>query len=94
MAITFEELVQAAQQLNSTQKALLMQRLRYPEQEPVTAESLLAELEALRAAGAFDVPDSLYGMFSERAAVSAEELDDYLLTIGSEWNQDFDDIDN
>ncbi len=53
--LTFEEIVQAAQKLTLSQKAALVHTLRADEpNEPLTRERAIAELEALRAAGAFD----------------------------------------
>ncbi len=63
--ITFEEILQAVQKLNPQQKELLAQSLEISafDMEP-TRKELIAELEALRAAGAFDNVESLRNQYA------------------------------
>src|SRR5882672_2954650 len=92
--LTFAEIVQAAQKLTAPQKAALVQTLQ-PESENVglTREQAIAELEALRAAGAFDHVESLAGKYARPGIeVNAEELNDFLHQIGTEWEQELDDL--
>jgi hypothetical protein len=91
--ITFEELVQAARKLKPAQKAALIHSLQFDLPVPVTRESAIAELEALRAAGAFEHVESLRGKYARPGVeVSEEELNAYLHDIGKQWEQDFDDF--
>jgi hypothetical protein len=94
--ITFEELMQAAQKLPPEKKAVLIHSLQY-DTEPVslTREQAIAELESLRAAGAFVGVESLMGKYSRPGLnVSDEELNAYLHEIGTEWEHELDDLIN
>ncbi len=64
--ITFEEILQAAQKLSPQQKILLAQSLDVPpvDMEP-TREELIAELDALVAAGAFEHVESLRNKYAK-----------------------------
>jgi hypothetical protein len=95
--ITFEELIQAVHQLKPEQKRALIQTLQ-PEigaddDQSLTRGQALAELEALRLAGAFEHVESLYGKYARSGVqVGNDELNDYLHQIGNEWEQDLDDL--
>jgi len=82
--ITFTEIVQAAQKLSPPQKAALIHTLQSEDTlTSVTRAQAIAELEALRAAGAFEHVESLAGKYARPGvAVSEEELDAYLQEIG------------
>jgi hypothetical protein len=92
--LTFEEIVQAAQKLTPSQKAALVHTLNtHDEDNRLTREQAIAELEALRAAGAFDKVESLAGKYARPGIdVSAEDLNAYLHEIGTEWEQELDDL--
>jgi hypothetical protein len=95
--ITFEELVQAAQKLSPEKKAALVATLQpsiadEDEDEP-TIEQLNAELEALRASGAFKNVESMYGLYANAAAeLSEDELFQQLREIGTEWEKELDEF--
>lgn len=95
-AMTFQQLVQAAQKLKPEQKAALVQSLRpsLPDEDaPLTREQALAELEALRAAGAFERVESLRDRYAHPGqAVGDEELNTYLRDVKQAWEQDLDDL--
>lgn len=59
-----------------------------------TREELIAELEALRAAGVFDKPQSLFGKYANPNApdLSAQELHAQLHAIATEWEQELDEF--
>ena len=90
--ITFEEIMEAVQKLSPRQKTLLAQSLTEP---PIdmgpTREELLAELDALVAAGAFEHIDSLRNKYANPAV--ANMTDEQLLAdiheAATEWEQYF-----
>ena len=91
--ITFAEIVQAAQKLSPEQKAALVHSLKFDQEISLTREQAIAELEALRAAGAFEHVESLYGKYAHPGVeVSEEELNAYLHQIGTELQQELDDL--
>ena len=92
--MTFVEIVEAAQKLTPPQKAALIQTLQADtETISLTREQAIAELEALRAAGAFDHAESLAGKYARPGVeVSEDELNAYLHEIGTEWEQELDDL--
>ena len=92
--LTFEEIVQAAQRLTAPQKAALVQTLHIDEQDDrLTREQAIAELQALRAVGAFDHVESLAGKYARPGIdVSVEDLNTFLHEIGTEWEQELDDL--
>jgi hypothetical protein len=82
MDISFEEIVKAVQKLNPQQKAALMVSLQATPMTSLTREQAIAELEALRAAGAFDHVESLRGKYVRPGLdISDEELNSYLRTV-------------
>lgn len=92
--LTFAGVFQAVQKLTAEEKAVLRDYLQ-GEQEPgrLSRGVILAETEALRAAGAFDHLESLYGKYARPGLeISEEELSAYLHEIGTEWEQELDDL--
>ncbi|MHB8628634.1 MAG: hypothetical protein ACYDBJ_16500 [Aggregatilineales bacterium] len=92
--ITFEEIVQAAQKLTPPQKSALIHTLQ-PDFEitSLTREQAIADLEALRAAGAFEHVDSLFGKFAApNVTWDADELDTFLREVGTEWESEMDEL--
>jgi len=57
--LTFDEALAAARKLPPEQKAALVQMLQVNTHVSPTPEELIAEMEALRASGAFDQVESL-----------------------------------
>lgn len=85
LKLSFEEVVQAAHQLNASQKAALLYSLHHDlaasDQQPLTREQVIADFEALRASGAFDRAQSLRGKYARPDLdISAEALNTYLHT--------------
>ena len=93
--ITFEEIMQAAQKLNPQQRALLVQSLEIPvpDMEP-TREELIAELEMLRAAGAFNNVESLRNKFANPSldALTDEQLLADIRESATEWEKELDEF--
>jgi hypothetical protein len=93
--ITFEEILQAVQKLNPQQKALLAQSLDMPplDMGPTRAE-LIAELESLRAAGAFDQVESLRNKYANPAleALTDEQLSADIHAAANAWEQEMDEF--
>src|SRR5258708_23844622 len=92
--ITFIEIVKAAQKLPEAEKAALVQTLQTDSNNlSFTREQGIAELEALRAAGAFDHVESLAGKYARPGVeLSDDELNAYLHEIGTEWEEELDDL--
>ena len=92
--LTFTEIVQAAQKLTPPQKAALIHALQTDnENVSLTREQAIAELEALRAAGAFDHVESLAGKYARPGVeIDEDELNSYLHQIGTEWEEELDDL--
>jgi hypothetical protein len=93
--ITFEEILQAAQKLNPQQKALLAQSLDIlPLDMGPTREDLIAELEALRAAGAFNNVESLRNKYANPAldALTDEQLSADIHEAATEWEKELDEF--
>lgn len=97
VTLTFTELVKAAHQLSHAEKVALLRTLQPEvaiEETGLTREQAIAELEALRAAGAFEHIDSMRGKYArpDLAEVSDEELNAYLRAIGTDWEEELDDL--
>jgi hypothetical protein len=95
--ITFEQVFELAKQSPSDERAELVERLQdtlsYPLNYGVTPEELVKELEQLRASGAFENVESLYGKYANpNVDVSAEELQSYLHEIETEWEKELDEF--
>jgi len=91
--LTFEELVAAALKLTPAQKAALAQTLQAPLVASPTREELISELEALRAAGAFDHVESLYGKYAHAGTeASEEELRTTIHEAATQWESELDEF--
>ena len=97
--ITFEELVKVVQQLSPEQKMVLMQTLEissadFEYEEGPTRLQLIAELVELQLAGAFNNATSMRNMYANphTPSLSGEELDAYLREIGTEWEDELDEL--
>ncbi len=96
VALSLEAIVEAAQQLSPEEKTALiyvLQRDVAAHSVPLTRERIVAELAALREAGAFTSVESLAGKYVRPDIdVSDAELNAYLRDTGSEWEQDLDEL--
>lgn len=93
--ITFEEVLQAAQKLTPQQKVLLAQSLAVPPLDMgPTREELIAELETLRAAGAFNHVESLRNQYANPVldALTGEQLSAELHEAATEWEKELDEF--
>jgi hypothetical protein len=93
--ITFEEILQAAQKLNPQQRALLAQSLEIPVPDMgPTREELIAELEALQAAGAFNNVESLRNKFANPsfAALTDKQILADIREAATEWEKELDEF--
>lgn len=93
--ITFAEIMQAAQKLNPEQKALLVQSLEMPSLDMgPTREQLIAELDSLRAAGAFDQVESLLNKYANPALddLTDEQLSADIHEAATAWEQELDEF--
>jgi hypothetical protein len=96
-AVTLEQVIRMAEQLDAHDRAALVQRLQatlLPEGSlQVTRDMLLAELEQLRAAGAFEGVESLRNKFAEPPSeLNDEDLRASIREFSTEWEQDLDDL--
>jgi hypothetical protein len=88
--LTFEEIVEAAQKLTDDQKALFVRRLEFTH---ITREILIAEMDLLRATGAFNHVESLRNKYAtEDFDLSEEELDAILHDVSTEWEAELDEF--
>jgi hypothetical protein len=93
--LTFEELLKAAQKLNPEQKATLAQSLqRQALDTGPTREELIAELESLRIAGAFEMAESLRNQYARPAlnSLTDQQLLADLYVAATEWEQDLNEL--
>lgn len=94
--ISFEDLVAAVQALPQAQKSALIYTLNAGEpfeDEDLTRERALAELEVLRASGAFENVESLQGKYARPFVdVSDEQLRAFLRQIGKGWEEELDEL--
>jgi hypothetical protein len=92
--LTFKELVEAVRKLPPAQKAALVQTLHVPISNSPTREELIAEMEALRAAGAFDQVESLSNKYANPALddLSDEELRATIHEAATEWENELDEL--
>lgn len=94
--LSFDEIVQAAHKLTPEEKAVLAQSLW--EDSPsngirITRTFALTEFRFLKGAGAFENVESLMGKYARPDLdISEEELNAYLREVGSEWEQELDDL--
>jgi hypothetical protein len=95
--IIFEQVLELAKQLPSDERAEWVEQLQdtLPRKfsGQVTREMLLEEHARLKAAGAFDHVESLYGKYANpKVDISFEELQAYLHEVGTEWEKERDEI--
>lgn len=89
--LTFEQVVRAVHRWRPEQKAALLTTLQHEQAAPeLTREQLIAELNALRAAGAFDRVDSLRDEYPSPALddVSDWELRAAIREAATEYKMD------
>jgi len=90
MDLTFGDIVQSSHKLTPPEKVALIKMLQPDALSiPITRESLIAQLEALRAAGSLDNEVSLYGKYARPGfdGPTEEELHAYLREVGTEWEK-------
>jgi hypothetical protein len=94
--VTLEQVIHLADQLSDSERNALLQHLQstiVSARPRVTRELLLAELEQLRAAGAFNNVESLRNKYANpEITLSDEELLASIREFASEWEQDIDDL--
>jgi hypothetical protein len=95
--MAFKEVLEAAQQLSLAEKMAIIQVLQREideDSKPITREQLLAEIEARREAGVLGDHESLMGKYAnpDAAAVTDEELHEYLRQVGKEWEEELDEL--
>lgn len=93
--MTFAEIVEAVQKLTPRQKAFLAQMLETPVLDLApTREELLAELETLRAAGAFENVGSLRNAYAHPALhnLSDEQLQIDIRESAAAWEKELDEF--
>jgi bacterioferritin-associated ferredoxin len=89
--LTFEQVVRAVHRWRPEQKAALLTTLQNEQTAPeLTREQLIAELDALRAAGAFDHVDSLRDQYPSPAlnGVSDQQLRAAIREAATEYKTD------
>jgi hypothetical protein len=97
--ITFEEVYTLVKRLPRAEQQILVERVR-EELHPapdygIMAEELDAELLNLRASGAFEGVESLYGAFANpNLDLSEAALNAYLYEVGTEWEPEMDELGN
>lgn len=96
-AVTLEYVVELAAQLTpADQEALatwLQSKPRIQRDMGVTREQLLAKHARLLAEGAFDDVESLRNKYARPGLdISPEALDAYLREIGTEWEEELDEL--
>jgi hypothetical protein len=92
-AISLDQIMQLADQLSQAEQVKLLLFLQHNLQaaSPVTREQLLAEMDLLRAAGAFDGVESLRNRYADPDTdLSDEALRASIDTFATEWKQDID----
>src|SRR5262245_39076879 len=92
--ISFEDILRAVQNLNSQQKARLAQSLDVMPDTGPTREELIAELETLRAAGAFNNAESLRNKYANSASsnLTDEQLAADIHEAATEWEKELDEF--
>jgi hypothetical protein len=94
--VTFEQVYRLAEQLPLAEQLRLIAQLREKlnrSSGSVTREQLLAEFERKKVAGVFENSESLYGKYKNPAVdVSEEELNEYLIQVGREWEEEMDEL--
>lgn len=92
--LTFKELVAAASKLSPAQKAVLIHTLQGPISNSPTREQLIAEMEAMRSAGAFDHVESLNNKYASPASANLTdaELRATIHDAATEWEKELDEF--
>jgi hypothetical protein len=92
--LTFAEIVAAASKLSPGQKAALAHTLQVSANRSPTRKELIAELEVLRAAGAFEDVQSLRDKFANPALdnISDEDLRATIHEVATEWEKELDEL--
>ena len=93
--MTFQEILLAAQKLNPQQKALLAHSLEAPPPDMgPTRDELIAELETLRASGAFDNVESLRNKYANPTldALTDAQLSADIHEAATEWEKELDEF--
>ncbi|MBN2305196.1 MAG: hypothetical protein JXQ72_11995 [Anaerolineae bacterium] len=91
-AVSLDQVVYLANQLSPAERQLLIQRLQpAPPDVYVTRHLLLAELEQLRADGAFEHVESLRNRYADpELALTDAELRASIDEFSNAWEQDID----
>jgi hypothetical protein len=100
--LSFDQVLQAAEQLTPQEQDALIAHLRArggaspSERDIALREKIKAEFARRKAAGAFDNLESLKGKFARPGALppDADEVESYLRSLSSEWEEDLDDLAN
>jgi len=92
--LTFTEIMQAAQKLTPEQKQQLVQSLDAALDMGPTREELIAELEALRAEGAFENVESLRNRYAKPGLddLTDEQLEADIHEAATAWEQELDEF--
>jgi len=97
-SLSFDQILRAAKQLTPQEKDDLIAHLRAGEEDSpsergmLLREKMMAEFDRRKAAGAFDHLESLKGKFARAGAhPDAEEVELYLRSLNTEWEEDADD---
>lgn len=96
MTVLFDDVMQLAQQLSLEEQNLLIHELRLnqlglaDESYNPTREQLIEELNTLRASGAFQDVESLYGKYANPniPEISETEFHAQMHAIATEWEQE------
>jgi hypothetical protein len=91
--MSFDDVYRAVMKLPLDEQDLLVSRLMVArgQVERVTREQIIAEGARLKAAGAFDGLESLEGKFRRSGQpVDADEVETYLRSLNSQWEEDLD----
>ncbi len=87
-AVTLEQIVRLAEQLTVRERTALIQRLQATLPNRITRETLLAELEQLKAEGAFEGVESLRNKYADPLLeLTDDELRASLQEFSNEWER-------
>lgn len=97
--MSFDQILHAAEQLTPQEQDALIAHLRARSEASSSARGALlrerigAEFTRRKAAGAFDNLESLKGKFARPGApADADEVESYLRSLSTEWEEDLDDL--
>jgi hypothetical protein len=98
-SLSFDQILRAAKQLTPQEKDNLIAHLRAGEEDSpsehgmLLREKLMAEFDRRKAAGAFDQLESLKGKFARAGThPNAEDVESYLQSLNTAWEEDIDDL--